>query len=264
MADRTLREIMLMSPEDRQAAYQASGIDSETPKHIDKVTIDGNVFTDYSAFSFIMEKSYLKSPVRSNTGAIENLNSYASFLTPRLQMNFGLMSIDSYRRIMKLIQSKNEFTVTCYDVVNDIDVTHNMYFATEQMPKLFTITRALYGSDPFVELLGVQDYTVELIGTNTGVSMLDITYNLNVPSGASWAGDTTITRQLPQNLTQDVGAVFSVGDNVYDATEITFGNTYGFLYWTENADGTGMKYIDRDEYRFTINTTLYAQWSVGA
>ena len=261
MADRTLREIMLMSPTERRATYQASGKDGNTPKHIDRVKIDGNEFTDYSAFSFIMEKSYIKSPVRSNSGAIENLDSYASFLTPRLQMNFGLMSIDSYRRIMKLIQSKNEFSVTCYDVVNDIDVTHNMYFATEQMPKLFTIARALNGSDQFVELLGVQDYTVELIGTNTNFELLNITYNLNVPSGATWSGTTTVTRELPQNLTQDVGAVFTVGDNNYDATEITFGDKYSFLCWNEKADGTGLKYIDRNEYRFTMNKTLYAQWS---
>ena len=261
MADKTLREIMQMSPAERRAAYQASGIDGNEPKHIDRVKIDGNVFTDYSAFSFIMEKSYIKSPVRSNTGAIENLDSYASFLTPRLQMNFGLMSIDSYRRIMKLIQSKNEFSVTCYDVVNDIDVTHNMYFATEQMPKLFTIARALNGGDPFVELLGVQDYTVELIGTNTNFKSLNITYNLNVPSGATWSGTTTVTRELPQNLTQDVGAVFTVGDNNYDAAEITFGDKYSFLCWNENADGTGLKYIDRNEYRFAMDKTLYAQWS---
>lgn len=261
MADRTLIEIMAMSPSERQAAYQVSGIDGDTSKHIDIVTIDGNVFTDYSAFSFIMEKTFLKSPVRSNSGSIDNLDSYASFLTPHLQINFGLMSIDSYRTMMKLIQSKNEFTVTCYDVVNDIDVTHKMYFATEQMPKLFTIARSLSGGNPFVELLGVQDYTIELIGTNSGVSMLNITYDLNVPSGATWAGNRTVVRELPQNLTQDAGAVFTVGDNNYDATEITFGDRYSFLRWTENADGTGLVYLNREEYRFTMNKTLYAQWS---
>lgn len=261
MADRTLIEIMAMSPAQRRAAYQVSGIDGDTPRHIDKVTIDGNVFKDYSAFSFIMEKTFLKSPVRSNSGSIDNLDSYASFLTPHLQINFGLMSIDSYRTMMKLIQSKNEFTVTCYDVVNDIDVTHKMYFATEQMPKLFTIARSLSGGNPYVELLGVQDYTIELIGTNSGVTTLDITYNLNVPSGATWEGNTTVTRQLPINLTQDVGAVFSIENNNYDASEITFGDRYSFLHWTEKADGTGMRYIDRNEYRFTTNKTLYAQWS---
>lgn len=268
MADeRTLIDIMELSPADRRAAYQVSGIDKAegiSPKHIDQVTIDANVFKDYSAFSFIMEKTFLKSPVRSNSGTIGNLDSYPSFLTPHLQINFGLMSIDSYRTMMKLLQSKNEFKVTCYDVVNDIDVTHNMYFATEQMPKLFTIASSLSGSNPYVELLGVQDYTIELIGTNTGVTMLDITYNLNVPSGATWDGNTTITRELPINLIQDVGAVFTVGNNNYDAAEITFGDTYRFLCWAENAEGTGIRYIDRNEYRFTTNKTLYAQWSAGA
>jgi hypothetical protein len=264
MADKTLIEIMKMSPAERRATYQVGGKYEEgvTPaKHIDQVTIDGNVFKDYSAFSFIMEKTFLKSPVRSNSGSINNLDSYASFLTPHLQINFGLMSIDSYRTMMKLIQSKNEFTVTCYDIVNDIDVTHNMYFATEQMPKLFTIASSLSGSNSYVELLGVQDYTIELIGTNTGVTMLDITYKLNVPSDATWGGDKEVTRQLPMNLTQDVGAVFTVENNNYDATEITFDNKYKFLKWTETQDGSGFAYIDRNEYRFTTNKTLYAQWS---
>jgi hypothetical protein len=169
----TLRDIMMMSPEARKNLYRVSGVEGDKPKHIDKVTIDNNTFTDYSAFSYIMEKSYVKSPVRSNSGAIENLDSYAWFLTPHLKIDFGAMSIDSYRTIMKLIRAKNEFVVTCYDVVNDVDVTHNMYFATEEMPKLWAIAKALNGEE-WVELLGVQDYTVELIGTNTDFETVEI------------------------------------------------------------------------------------------
>lgn len=271
MADRTLIEIMRMSPAERQAVYRVSEISSDIvfSKHIDRVDIEGNVFKDYSAFSFIMEKTYLKSPVRSNTGSIKNLDSYAWFLTPHLQINFGLMSIDNYRTMMKLIRSKNEFQVTCYDVVDDKDVTHKMYFATEQMPKLFTIARALSGGECYVELLGVQDYTIELIGTNTGVDMLNIIYNLNVPSGATWNGNTSVKRELPKNLTQDVGAAFTTKDAdgkdvLNDASLITFGEQYKFLYWTETINGSGFRYINANEYMFTNDTTLYAQWSKGA
>lgn len=263
MAEQTLRDIMAMSPEARKTLYRVSGVEGDKPKHIDKVTIDNNTFTDYSAFSYIMEKSYVKSPVRSNSGAIGNLDSYAWFLTPHLKIDFGLMSIDSYRTIMKLIRSKNEFAVTCYDVVNDTDVTHNMYFATEQMPKLWAIAKALNG-DEWVELLGIQDYTVELIGTNTDFNQITITYNLNVPSDASWSGETTLSKTIASNTTLNVGGTFTAGDDSFDATKITFGNTYKLKYWGESASGTGFRYVNGNEYMFTTDKTLYAIWEKGA
>lgn len=163
----SVKQILQMTPEQRRAAYTAKGIE--------KVTIDGVEFTDYGAFSFLNEKSYVKSPVRSADGSIGNLNSYATFVTPHLKMDFSLMSIESYRKLMDLIYSKNEFTVTCYDVVSNQTVTHRMYFATEEMPKLWALGHALNG-DEWVELYGVQDYTVELIGTNASLDEINILY----------------------------------------------------------------------------------------
>ena len=172
-ADRvpTLRDIFEKSIEERKSLYR---VDSEN-KHIDRVIIDGNIFTDYQAFSFLWEKSYIKSPVRSGDGTIGNLNSYATFLTPHLKIDFSLMSIDSYRILMGLIYRQNEFVVTCYDVVNNKDVTNKMYFSTEEMPKLLAIARA-FNDEEYIELLGVQDYTVEMIGTNAPIDTIDILY----------------------------------------------------------------------------------------
>lgn len=245
MSDRTIREIVSLSPEIRREVYQVNKLPN---KNIDIVYIDNNPFKDYSAFTFLMEKSYVKSPVRSGDGSINNLDSYAWFLTPHLKIDFSLMSIDSYRRIMKLIQSKNEFTVTCYDVVNDKDVTHNMYFATEQMPKLWAIARALDGAE-WTELLGVQDYTIELIGTNTDITTVSVTYHYNPPSGL----DTTEgSNSVPK------GSEIIVGDVV------TFKNNpptgYKFKQWNSKPNGDGMVYTDG--YATTINEdlVLYAIW----
>ena len=164
----TIAEILRMTVEQRKTAYKATGID--------KVIIDGNEFTDYGAFSFLWEKSYVKSPERSGDGTIGNLNSYATFITPHLKIDFSMMSIDSYRVLMRdLVYKKNEFLVTCYDVVNNTMTTNKMYFSTEEMPKLWTIARALNGEE-WVELLGVQDYTVELIGTNASLETVEILY----------------------------------------------------------------------------------------
>lgn len=272
MANMTIREIIKLSPEQKKLYYRVSGLEN---KHIDIVKIDDTPFTDFSAFSFLNEKSFIKSPQRSSDGSIGNLDSYAWFLTPHLKIDFSLLSIDSYRDIMKLIQSKNEFTVTCYDPVEDKDVTHKMYFTTEQMPKLWTIAKALNGGTSWVELLGVQDYTIELVGTNTDVKTSKITYNLNIPANTTWRGDTSVSVDVASNMTTAFGV--SVGNGVYDnngdeekvnATNIQFmdekGNIYIFGYWCANSSGTGFRYVDGDEYRIANDTTVYAIWKVSA
>lgn len=254
---KTLRDIFSMSPSERKAAYQANGLDGADgtiAKNIDKVVIDGNTFTDFSAFTFLMEKSYVKSPVRSSNGSIDNLDSYAWFLTPHLKMDFGLMSIDSYRTIMKLIQSKNEFTVTCYDVVNDKDVTHNMYFATEQMPKLWAIAKALNG-DEWVELLGVQDYTVELIGTNTSTSLLSIVYHSNPPASSGLTDSSMGGESVAK------GSEIIVGSGA-ESIVSTPPDGYKFKHWNDKADGTGAVYTNGNAITLNAELILYAIWEV--
>lgn len=163
----TLKDILSMDLNKRKSLYEA--------KNIDKVIIDGITFSGYGVFSFIWEKSYVKEPTRSGDGTIGNLNSYATFLTPHLKINFSMMSIDDYRTIMTLIEEKNEFLVSCYDVVHNTISTNYMYFTTEEMPKLFALARALDGEE-YVELLGVEDYTVEMVGTNKPKEEINVVY----------------------------------------------------------------------------------------
>lgn len=165
----TIGEILRYSLEERRGSrFNAIGID--------EVVIDGVHFTDYKAFSFVWEDSYVKQPERSVSGAIENLNSYAWFLTPHLKIDFSALSIDSYRKlIVDLKHKKREFVVTCYDPTYNKMTTNKMYFPPEEMPKLMTIARALNG-EQWVELLGVQDYSIELIGTNASLDKVDILY----------------------------------------------------------------------------------------
>lgn len=249
-------DIMGLSPNQRANLYQAHGIE--------KVTIEGVEFTDYSAFSFLWEKSYVKSPVRSGDGSIENLNSYATFLTPHLKIDFSLMSIDSYRKLMNLMYSKNEFTVTCYDIVFNEMTTNKMYFSTEEMPKLFTIVEALNGNENAIELLAVQDYSVEMVGTNNDVQTIQVQYYLNPPSNRY---DNLQHKKITaKNSSLTLGQGFVVYDNgeSVPVSEYTFGNTYKFLYWDTKQDGTGFHYINGEEYIFNKNTTLYAIWKRGA
>lgn len=271
---RTIREILSLSPSERKSLFQASGLEN---KHIDRVTIDDIHFNDYSAFTFLMEKTMVTSPTRSMDGSME-LDTHAWFLTPHLKIDFSLMSIEAYRIIMKLIRSKNEFLVTCYDIVEDKDVTHKMYFATEQMPKLWSIARALnrinvqtQRPEYYTELIGVQDYTVELIGTNNDYETSTITYNLNTPSDATWSGAITATEEAATRYTTNIGVSIWDGttndkgeENTQYIANLTFNNKYKFKCWSENKNGTGFTYLDGNEYRITQDTTLYAIWEASA
>lgn len=139
------------------------------------IVIDGNKFGGYKTFSSFWEKTYVKQPERSTSGVLGNLNSYTTFITFHLKVDFSMMSITDYRRLYDLMLDRNEFTVTAYNILTNKPYTCKMYFAPDQMPKLYAVARRLQG-EKFIEVLGVQDYTIELIGTNTSLDKVDILY----------------------------------------------------------------------------------------
>ena len=237
-----------MPIEERRVSYQAVDIH--------KVVIDGEEFTDYATFSFIWEKSYVESPTRTGNGSIPNLNSHASFIVPHLKIDFSMMSIDTYRRIMKLLYSKNEFVVTCYDVVNNTKTTNKMYFSTEEMPKLWALARQLNGEE-WVEVLGVQDYTVEMVGTLADMDEVNVIYYLNRPtsSNINTKDDTEIiTTQYFQNYEE-----FIVGSGVI--AEIS-----GYTFTKKWMDENGNIYLHEEARTLNVadetkTLKLYAQWT---
>lgn len=171
----TIQEILEKDIQERHNIYSV-----DTPnKDIDRVEIapienpsDKIILRGSSAYSFFWEKTYVKSPERAMDGSMSNLNGTSNFITGHLKINFALMSIDDYRSFMRLIYKSNEFVVSCYDVVYNKRIPEiNMYFATQEMPKLWTIVSKKQGGseqfDDYVDLVGVEGCTVELIGTNT-------------------------------------------------------------------------------------------------
>lgn len=124
--------------------------------------VDDQVYTGVDNYTFIWEKTYVKSPSRSMSGAIGNLENLPTFVTPHMTATYSQMPINDYRRLVKQALSKNEFTVKCFDPIYNVETTNKMYFGTLQSPKF--VTRA--ESDGTVTLISVLDYTVDLIGTN--------------------------------------------------------------------------------------------------
>lgn len=151
------------------------GSGSHRAKGIEVVTIDKIEFTNYGQYSFVWEKSFVTSPKRSVSGSLGDLDDLPTFLTAHLVIDFSIMSIDDYRKIMKLHYSKNQHTVTCYDPIYNTTRTLEMYFATEEMPKLYTIAEHRFRDDweDWIDLVGVTEYKVELIGTNNDTIELE-------------------------------------------------------------------------------------------
>ena len=238
---------------------------------LDRIQIDGNEIQGYFEYSYFDEKTYALSPIRSSDGTIDNLNSYSTFLTPRLVIKYKYMHISDYRKLMKLLISKNEFSVSCYDIVADTRVTHNMYLATPSMPTIHQRN---------LQVLGVLDYTIELIGTNTDFEEYTVTYNYNIPStltktvdgvqtAVTWTNTdgtalaTSATQTIPRNISDNIGganAQYTYDNNLYNLAKQTIFDNYKFQGWCETADGKGFIYLDNDAYFITANTTLYAKW----
>jgi hypothetical protein len=249
-----------------QSFYKADGtpndrLDKYCTKEIKKIIIDGNEFEGYKAYSFFWEKTYAKEPERSASGNIGNLDSYPTFITPHLQINFSMLSIADYRRLYELILSRNEFEVTCYDPTdrNNSTTTNKMYFYPDSLPKLNMISRIVQMADmkeKWVELLGVQDYTVEMVGTNNDIeTQFTINYHRNPPMSG-------INNDVIQKIVNK-GSEVLVGQGAETIMDATYGD-YKFRKWCtvqnpSNID-KGINYLAGNKLFAYKNIDLYAQW----
>lgn len=234
---------------------------------IDKVKIDGNTFTNYGAYSFIWEKTFVKSPERSASGSIGNLNSYATFLTPHLILDFSIMSIDDYRQIMLLHYSANEFTVECYDPIYNRKIKVKMYFGTEEMAKLYTISQNRLLPDgmweEWVDLVGVTEYKVELIGTNNDLDLVSVKYEYNAPLDDNDLPIYPNGAPMPDQYEEDI----YLGEEIVVGSNSTFpttppSNAYQFSHWmmlNEYGEVLGMR---RNGLVMTVNSPVIfrAEW----
>ena len=233
---------------------------------IAEVKIDGNRFRNYGQYSFIWEKTFVKSPERSGNGSIGNLDSYATFITPHLILDFSIMSIDDYRKIMLLHYGANEFIVECYDPIYNRKIKVKMYFGTEEMAKLFTIAqnRLLPNGqwEEWVDLVGVTEYKVELIGTNNDLDRVSVRYFVNAPAQTvNGVTSTLIPDFATDGGEEDVymGEDVLLGSNTNIPQE-TFASRKKFKNWNTQADGSGLTFLNGYAYTINENLSLYAQW----
>ena len=232
--------------------FRANWLDAVSQNRV-KVIIDGVEIPSYSEYTYVDVKSYFKEPERSAKGVINNLNSYATFLTPKLRFSFNSMPIAAYRTLMRLIKERNEFTVQVYDPVEDEVVVRKMYFSPKDYPELFT---------KGYEVLRANNEEFELIGTNADLNTYSLIYNNNVTStsGGSTSNQTT-------GLTFFYGQEITIGDYDSDVgidpTSEQFLSNAGFTFvnWNTASDGSGDTFLTgQSGIQFTSNKTLYAMW----
>ena len=250
-----IRDIYRLSLQERREQYGTT--------NVQKVTIDGITFRGYKTFTFYWEKTYSEQPERSLSGVINNLNAVPFFVTPRLRINFSMMSIDDYRSLYNLILSRNEFTVTCYNVLTNKNITCKMYFEPDDFPTLYMVARQIQGDngvERWQEITGIRDYTITMNGTNASLDLVSIIYHSNPPSDTGIAdsaeGDNDIT------LNTDI-----ILGNSTSIPNLTFEDKYIFNGWNTKADGSGIPFVNGKVYQINdsnlTNSTsliLYAQW----
>lgn len=181
-----LLEILQLPPEEKEAAYGVSGNRTDENGNVIDLTAvwikrssykgdiednftDNDKFTGYGKYSFSWQRSDESQMSRTSNGSLPQIWDMPYFIIGQLQINFDLLSIDDYRRIMKLIYGRNCFKVKTYDDVYDRMIIIEMYFYPNELPKLFTMINQLHGlgtNKIGVDLIGVQDHTIEMIGTN--------------------------------------------------------------------------------------------------
>lgn len=238
-AKRTVEQQRKRLPSQFRDNYEAT--------QLDRIKIDGVEIMGYFEYSFLEEKSYVEQPTRSADGSIEGINDYTTFLTPRLIIKYNMMGIDDYRTLMKLLKSKNAFMVECYDVVEDRRVVHEMYFAPPSMPIIY---------QQYLMALGIQEYTIELIGTNSSKTVL-ISYDYNIPEIAkptSYDGKVLLYTDDRNKLVP----IIQFDDLInYMATK-----KFTFKGWNTLEDGTGDNYETGKLYYLYKDLYLYAQWDI--
>lgn len=212
-------------------------------KNLHFLEIDGQKIGGYGTYSFYIQKTYAKEPTRSSSGSIDNLDSYSTFLTPTVKIKFNALSLEQYQKIIKIIHSKNEHLVKCYDIVYDTNREFNAYFAPDDYPELFILD---------FELVAVLNYEIELIGTNTDVSKVSITYHINDPSGTIIKSVGSPDYNMGQEITMGKSA---------DAVKTLEG--YTFFAWNTKPDRSGEWYADGVAYYLNKDLVLYAQWLGG-
>lgn len=146
--------------------YSINNYNEYIATDIDTVKVDDVYFSKYSDYVFEWKKTFNQQIGRSQNGSMGDTENYAFFITPYLTLKYDIMPIRMYRLMMKQYLEKMEMTVTCYDPIYDKLTTNKMYYGTPSSPEYVTQPHIDDSGKEIASIIGVKNFTVELIGTN--------------------------------------------------------------------------------------------------
>lgn len=174
---------------------------------------------------------------RSKKFTLENIDDVEIGQVPQCTITFKMLNIEDFKVLQEML-AQRRLTVTYFDIDVGAFVTHDMAITKNERKKIYA-----YGS----KVIGVQDLTIKLVGTN-----LDADYT-----------SKTITYKANGGSGNDVENTHDLADQVVllDGEECGFEKSgYHIAEWNTKADGTGYTYGLNQSITLWKSLTLYAIW----
>lgn len=174
---------------------------------------------------------------RSKKFTLENIDDVEIGQVPQCTIVFKYIKIEDFIVLQRILKERH-ITVKYFDIDKGDWVTHDMAITGNDRKKIYSQGR---------KIMGMQDFTIKLVGTNLDVEYVDktITYKANGGSGS------------------DVTKTYSMADQtrLLTADDSGFSKSgYHIAEWNTKADGTGYTYGLNQSITLWDNLTLYAIW----
>jgi len=200
-----------------------------------EVIINGEDFSAYSDIFTLDTMTWQEEPSRALDGSMPDINEIERFPVPRVWIDFSLMPIEDYRRLLSALNRDAEFPVTYRNLETGQMVTHMMYVHPLDRYKI-------HNRGP--DLIGINGVKITLVGTLNNPQTYSVAYAFN---GASGTPKPTQTAQYGQVIT-----IEGPDDWVYENMQ--------FFSWNTKPDGTGIRLVPGQKYVVTSDIILYAIW----
>lgn len=174
---------------------------------------------------------------RSRTFTLENIDDVDIGQVPQCTIVFKYIKLNDFIILQELLRERH-ITVTYFDVDYGEWVTHDMAITGNERKKIYSLGR---------KILGMQDFTIKLVGTNLDkeYAQKSIIYNANGGSGFSFSETYDFANQV---------IVLNESDSGFSRSG------YSLASWNTKADGSGKTYLLGQSITLWNDLTLYAIW----
>lgn len=214
---------------------------------IGTVKIDGYVFDKigYGMLQTANTLTYVENPKRSNTGAIY-IKNYDTYVIPSCQIGFGLIDIEQFMLLRRLLLARKEHMVEYFDADFGKRVKHRMIVDDDKLKAFFSL-----GS----KVIGMQNYSIKFEGTLSPWEQYTVTYDAN---GGTVAGGTGTQIRSEKLMIGETTVIPAASDFVNGSKRL--------IRFSDKADDGGaslegaMTFYPEEEIVVSADMVLYAVW----